>query len=57
MKKTWQAPQLLIVVRSRPEEAVLMVCKMGTAEPSFPAMDDTNCEWQGCSYCSAQQAS
>jgi len=27
MKKTWQKPQLLILTRSKPEEAVLLACK------------------------------
>jgi hypothetical protein len=26
-KKTWQKPKLTVLVRSRPEEAVLTVCK------------------------------
>jgi hypothetical protein len=28
-KKTWQQPQLIVVLRSTPEEAVLTVCKGG----------------------------
>lgn len=27
MKKTWQAPQLIVLVRSEPEEMVLANCK------------------------------
>jgi hypothetical protein len=27
MKKPWQAPQLIILTRSKPEEAVLDTCK------------------------------
>lgn len=29
-KGTWQAPELTILVRSRPEEAVLATCKTAT---------------------------
>jgi hypothetical protein len=28
-KKTWTKPELIIVVRTRPEEAVLDLCKTG----------------------------
>jgi hypothetical protein len=37
MKKTWQAPQLIILVRSKPEETVLSGCKtthLGTGSPT-----------------------
>jgi hypothetical protein len=27
MQKTWEKPQLVILVRSRPEEAILQTCK------------------------------
>jgi hypothetical protein len=57
MKKTWQAPQLIVLVRSRSEEAVLGVCKAGILTPSSPSLDDNNCEWQGCSWCAVQQPS
>ena len=29
MKKTWDAPKLVILSRSRPEESVLTACKYG----------------------------
>jgi hypothetical protein len=29
-KKTWKTPQLRVLVRSRPEEAVLAGCKFGS---------------------------
>ncbi|MBN2317497.1 MAG: hypothetical protein JXR49_00375 [Acidobacteria bacterium] len=28
-KKKWEKPQLIVLVRSRPEEAVLLACKGG----------------------------
>jgi hypothetical protein len=28
-KKQWQKPELIVLVRSKPEEAVLLVCKGG----------------------------
>lgn len=30
-QKQWQKPELIVLVRSRPEEAVLDSCKMGLA--------------------------
>jgi len=30
-KKTWQKPELIVLVRSNPEEAVLITCKNATA--------------------------
>jgi hypothetical protein len=30
-KKVWQTPQLVVLVRIRPEEAILLVCKGPTA--------------------------
>ena len=29
-KKTWMTPELSVLVRSRPEEAVLAACKFGS---------------------------
>jgi hypothetical protein len=31
MKKTWNKPQLVVLVRSKTEEAVLVTCKSGQA--------------------------
>ena len=57
MKKTWQAPQLIVLVRSKSAEAVLVSCKAGTANNMWPDVDDSSCQWQACSYCSAQETS
>ena len=36
-KKAWQRPELIVLVRSRPEEAVLAGCKYpGVAGPGRP---------------------
>jgi hypothetical protein len=32
MKKEWETPELIILVRSNPEESVLVVCKRGGVE-------------------------
>jgi len=28
MKKMWQAPRLIVLVRGKPEESVLLICKV-----------------------------
>jgi hypothetical protein len=32
-KKTWKTPELIVIVRSKPEESVLVTCKGGTIVP------------------------
>ena len=36
MKKTWETPELIIIVRSKPEEAVLANCKYQGAGQQGP---------------------
>jgi hypothetical protein len=43
-KKTWVTPELIILVRSMPEEAVLTVCKGGSNSGTAGA----NSAWSGC---------
>ncbi len=33
MKKVWEKPQLVVLVRGNPEESVLLLCKMGSEGP------------------------
>jgi len=42
-KKTWIIPKLPVLVRSRPEEAVLPVCKVSAAGVTGPSTDSQNC--------------
>ena len=53
MKKEWKTPELIILVRSNPEESVLVTCKRGGTEgpntgrnncdnPSFPLICEAN---------------
>ena len=42
MKKQWEEPKLIILVRSRPEEAILSNCK-GTELKGEPWNDVGNC--------------
>lgn len=44
MKKMWQAPRLVILTRSKPEEAVLDTCKTVNVQASPGTWDD------GCNF-------
>lgn len=55
-KRPWTRPQLGVVVRSKPEEAVLVGCKTGTMVIVGPTNDYYSCQVSpgaGCIYCSA----
>lgn len=47
MKKKWDKPELIVLVRGRPEEKVLMLCKLLYAHGG-PLDDDTGCINFGC---------
>ena len=53
MKKQWEKPELIILTRSKPEEAVLTACKSNpqTLGPANPPISDT-CRYQA-STCTA----
>ncbi|MCI0475157.1 MAG: hypothetical protein L0Y55_02830 [Anaerolineales bacterium] len=58
-KKEWTKPELLVLVRSKPEEAVLGFCKGGSFATS-PFPDDSNCIGDGngrCTACNTTSAS
>jgi hypothetical protein len=50
MKKTWEAPKLIVLVRSRPEESLTSGCK-GTAFPGGPNANATLCYSGGPTAC------
>ncbi len=43
MKKEWEKPKLVVLVRGKPEEAVLGWCKLETFLSYGP--DDQGCGW------------
>lgn len=45
-KKPWQKPELLVLVRSNPEEAVLAICKNPTT--SVAIKNKPECTASGC---------
>ena len=56
-KKKWQKPELVIMVRTTPDEVVLTVCK-GNNSAQSPAVNFSLCSLAGCdSPCSALAAS
>ncbi len=55
-KKRWQKPELVALLRSRPEEAVLAACKFDFI--SGPAGSANSCRVTGsCGICSVRAAS
>ena len=41
-KKEWKSPELIVLVRSKPEEAVLTSCK-NVSTPGDPVSSNDNC--------------
>jgi hypothetical protein len=55
MRKTWQKPKLVVLVRGRPEECVLAGCKTGgTATEVTAATNEVDCieNLVNCEICS-----
>jgi len=52
-KKTWVMPELIVLVRSKPEEAVLTACKGGGTVAGPRGTWWLMCSWTGedCSRC------
>ena len=44
--KTWEKPKLIVLVRGKPEEAILTVCKTGDGT----ATSGPHWEFMGCRY-------
>ena len=47
MKKAWEKPRLLVLVRGRPEEVLITTCKYVAPGLSGPTMAYDGC-WQVC---------
>jgi hypothetical protein len=64
-KKQWHQPELIVLVRGRPEEAVLTGCRAGpgTGGSCIGGTSSNNCQGPGCGYngcaasCSGNQKS
>jgi len=46
-KKPWQKPELIVLVRSKPEEAVLVICKAPNSQ--FQGPNANKCKLRGVS--------
>jgi hypothetical protein len=55
-KKAWVEPELIVLVRSKPEEAVLSACKSILSGVN-PGSDDNRCVKMDCELCVAVAAS
>jgi hypothetical protein len=56
MRKTWQKPKLVVLVRGRPEEFVLAACKTAGAPTEVtPTINESDCRQNlvNCEDCSA----
>ena len=58
-KKEWTKPELIVLVRSKPEEAVLAACKILNSTGSVTSTDVgcINNVGEGCVVCSAATGS
>ena len=56
-RKEWQKPELIVLVRSRPEEAVLVGCKATGVVPVVNNWDDNRCKISECGTCNAHGTS
>jgi hypothetical protein len=57
-KKAWVEPELIVLVRSKPEEAVLLYCKSSDAGVGRSSEAGQCAYWPGtCLHCDAQLTS
>jgi hypothetical protein len=56
-KKAWSEPELIVLVRSKPEEAVLAGCKNAAGGGQGPAGTNNKCNQLACASCVANTAS
>ena len=52
-RRTWSRPELIVLVRSGPDEVVLTVCKTATGIERGPAAADQGCVYDEGSPCAA----
>jgi hypothetical protein len=53
MKKTWESPKLIVLVRVRPEESILGACKSLNGPIPGPNDDYYFCGDEYCALCNA----
>ena len=54
-KKTWETPELIVLVRSKPEEAILKGCKLGDMGGNGPGFANNACDnGASCGNCASQ---
>lgn len=52
--KPWEKPQLIVLVKGKPEEGVLQICKIAPLPPIGPGAKNNGCYWDigFCAECS-----
>jgi hypothetical protein len=53
MKKTWETPKLIVLVRNNPQEAVLFYCKAAPSLVALVAVINPTAFQMGCTQLSA----
>jgi len=56
-KKPWEKPELIVLVRSTPEELVLAACKYLGKKTAANTNAVNNCSYGACTVCSANSTS
>ena len=56
-KKVWVEPELIVLVRHKPEEAVLFACKAQTSGDGAEASNDGCREVSACGMCTSVSSS
>jgi len=51
MKKAWEAPKLIVIVRSSPEESLISLCKGGTDDGAVTMDRACQVGYDGCMTC------
>jgi hypothetical protein len=57
LKKKWKKPELIVLVRGKPEEAILAACKGGSFSSYSSTSQRGNCLQRGCGDCTNVAAS
>jgi hypothetical protein len=58
-KNEWSEPELIVLVRNKPEEVLLVACKyIGATSGSTPLTGDNHCTVvAGCDFCTGLEGS
>ena len=58
-RRAWSKPELIVLVRGKPEEAVLLICKVDSGGANMQRTN-SGCrgrDWYACDWCDLMQTS